>query len=67
MANNCCYGCVAPKRYPGCQDHCPERQEELAQRAKEMEQRRQNHKIHSGITSQKIDGVRRAMRRHGRK
>ena len=19
-----CKGCVAPKRYPGCQDHCPE-------------------------------------------
>lgn len=19
-----CYGCVAPKRHPGCHDHCPE-------------------------------------------
>ena len=28
----CCNGCVPPKRYPGCQDHCPERQEELAQK-----------------------------------
>lgn len=20
----CCRGCVAPKRHPGCHDHCPE-------------------------------------------
>lgn len=67
MADNCCYGCVAPKRYPGCQDHCPERQEQLAQRAKEMEQRRKAHGISNGINNQKIEGIRRAMRRHGRK
>lgn len=67
MADNCCYGCVAPKRYPGCQDHCPERQEQLAQRAKETEQRRKAHGIANGINNQKIEGIRRAMRRHGRK
>lgn len=67
MANYCCRGCVAPKRYPGCHDHCPERQEELAQRAVEMEKQRKAHGISSGITNQKIDGVRRALRRHGRK
>jgi hypothetical protein len=22
---NPCYGCVSPKRCPGCHDHCPER------------------------------------------
>lgn len=67
MADNCCYGCVAPKRYPGCQDHCPERQEQLAQRAKEMEQMRKANGIANGINNQKIEGIRRAMRRHGRK
>lgn len=67
MANNCCYGCVAPKRYPGCHDHCPERQEELAQRAQEMEKRRKAHGISTGINNQKIEGIRRALRRHGRK
>ena len=67
MANNCCYGCVKPKRYPGCQDHCPERQEELAKRAQEMEKRRKAQGISSGINNQKIEGIRRAMRRHGRK
>ena len=24
MAIYSCMGCVAPKRYPGCHDHCPE-------------------------------------------
>lgn len=24
---NPCYGCVSPKRYPGCHDCCPERKE----------------------------------------
>lgn len=24
MTVYCCKGCVAPKRHPGCHDHCPE-------------------------------------------
>jgi hypothetical protein len=24
MVINCCNGCVAPKRYPGCHSHCNE-------------------------------------------
>ena len=24
MAIHCCFGCVAPKRYPGCHGSCPE-------------------------------------------
>ena len=24
MAIHCCYGCVAPKRHPGCHGSCPE-------------------------------------------
>ena len=24
IPNFSCKGCVAPKRYPGCHDHCPE-------------------------------------------
>lgn len=67
MAKNCCYGCIAPKRYPGCQDHCTQRQEELAQREAERKQRRKERRTDLNIKSQKYDGVRRAMRRHGRK
>ena len=27
----CCHYCVAPKRYPGCHDHCPEYQKQKAE------------------------------------
>lgn len=67
MAKNCCYGCVPPKRYPGCHDHCPERKEQLEQREAEGESRRKERRTDLNIKSQKYDGVRRAMRRHGRK
>jgi hypothetical protein len=29
-AVKCCNGCVPPKRYPGCGDHCKEYKEEKA-------------------------------------
>ena len=31
MAINCCKGCVAPKRYPGCHGQCPEYLKEKAE------------------------------------
>ncbi len=31
----CCHGCVAPKRYPGCGDHCKEYKEEKAELARQ--------------------------------
>ena len=67
MAINCCYGCVAPKRYPGRHDHCPDIAKQKAQRDKEMAAVRQKKAIQVGITSQKIDGVLRACRRKGRR
>ena len=61
MGIKCCRDCVAPKRYPGCGDHCPEYKAEKAkdQAAKQAEAVRQ------GITSQKYDGVYRAFRKKG--
>ena len=31
----CCKDCVAPKRYPGCHDRCPEYQAQKAKHDKE--------------------------------
>ena len=64
---NCCYGCVAPKRYPGCHDHCPEYIEQKAQNDKDREEAMRKKLIGSGITSQKIAGVMRANRKKGRR
>lgn len=30
-AIKCCKGCVAPKRYPGCHDRCPEYKKDKAE------------------------------------
>ena len=44
MKITCCRGCVAPKRYPGCQDHCPdlhtERILKIVEEADQMNQKR---------------------------
>ena len=63
MAIKCCYGCVAPKRYPGCGDHCPEYKAEKAQDQEE----KKAAAVRQGIASQKYDGVHRAFRRKGKK
>lgn len=60
MAIYSCKGCVAPKRYPGCHDRCPEY---LAEKAKHDEQTAAEAKrryIEYGIISQLRSGVRRA-------
>ena len=67
MRVSCCKDCVAPKRYPGCHDHCPERAEEVAGKTEQAEARRKAHMLASNINNQKIEGIRRAMRRHGRR
>lgn len=67
MAIKCCFGCVAPKRYPGCQDHCPEYAEQKVQHDKEMAAYRRQKAIQDGITSQKYYGVIRANRKKGKK
>ena len=61
MGIKCCYGCVAPKRYLGCHDHCPEYKEEKAQ----LEKGKAAKTVQQGITNQKYAGVYRVQRRKG--
>ena len=63
MAINCCNGCVAPKRYPGCHDHCEEyirEKEAHNQRKAELDQGQQ---ISAAIYSARANKVERAMRK----
>ena len=60
MAINCCWGCVAPKRHPGCHGHCPEYIAEKDQLEKEKEIINQRKSIYDGLTAQSIAGVFRA-------
>ena len=66
MAIKCCYGCVAPKRHPGCHGHCPEYLAEKEQDEKEKEQYRKKRDISVSIYQQRADKVAKAKRRHGR-
>ena len=60
MAIYSCMGCVAPKRYPGCHDRCPEY---LAEKAKHDELKASEEKkryIERGLDSQLAKSVYRA-------
>ena len=55
-----CKGCVAPKRYPGCQDHCPEYIADKARHDKEKAEADRKRRIEAGLTAQVLVGVDRA-------
>lgn len=67
MAIKSCYGCVAPKRHPGCHDHCQEYiQEKIAYEEKKAAEHKRKS-IEDGLDSQAIKGVYRARKiREGR-
>ena len=49
----CCRGCIAPKRYPGCHDHCPEY---LTQKAEHEERKAvadEQKRISNGLYDQR--------------
>lgn len=63
----CCKGCVAPKRYPGCQDHCIDGIIEKAFSNVLREERRQESKTIGGAYDQNQRNIRSAVRKHNRK
>lgn len=64
----CCRGCVAPKRYPGCHDHCKEYKDERAQLDADKAEYYKQKSIQEGLDAQAIAGVERAKKiREGRK
>jgi hypothetical protein len=62
----CCYGCIAPKRYPGCHAQCQEYIKEKAVHDAQHEEERKKKEIRNGITIQRAAGVRNALKK-GRK
>lgn len=58
----CCKGCVAPVRYPGCHDHCPLYMEEKeAYEARKAEVDRKRFAANN-IQDQRGKAVRRALK-----
>lgn len=62
MAIKCCYGCVAPKRYPGCHSHCPEYIEEKAKDEAAKAAYMKRAAVDRAIADQRGRAVRRAMK-----
>ena len=62
-----CNGCVAPKRHPGCHDHCPEYLQEKAEYRIRKDAADKQKAIRTGLDAQAISGVYRARKkRQGR-
>ena len=57
MAIYSCYGCVAPKRYPGCHAVCPEYLADKAKHDKEKAIADQKKRIENGLNSQTVNGI----------
>ena len=62
----CCYGCVAPKRYPGCHGRCPEYLEEKAQDDREKAEINRRKRVNDGLIQEKYAGLKKAYKAHRR-
>lgn len=65
----CCHGCVAPKRYPGCHDRCKEYLEQKALNDARKEAQFKKTIVEVGILDQRGRSVSKALkkRRKGKK
>jgi len=62
MAIECCRNCVAPKRYPGCHDHCPEYQAAKAIHDAQKEEQYKQTVLRCGLYAQRSDSIRKMTR-----
>jgi hypothetical protein len=63
----CCNGCVPPKRHKACWGHCPEYIAERAEYDRRKAIEDQKNAVRNGIYLQKVDGIIRAVKKHGKK
>lgn len=61
----CCYGCVSPKRYPGCHSHCPEYIAERAEYDRRKAAEDKKNAVSNGIYLQKVDSILKSVRKRG--
>ncbi len=60
MGIKCCFGCVAPKRHPGCHASCPEYIEEKAINDAMRDEDYKRRYIQRGLSEEKYNAIRRA-------
>lgn len=62
----CCNGCVAPKRHPGCHDHCPEYGAEKAEHERLKANEFERRKVKNDIYNQRAMHVTKALKNRRR-
>ena len=62
---DCCKGCIAPKRHPGCHDHCPEYQKQKAEYEERKAIADEQKRISNGLYNQRSNVLSKIMK--GRK
>lgn len=63
----CCQKCVAPKRHPGCHDHCPEYIEARAEFDEKKAAADRQRKARAGVYGQKDYAVNKALKKNRRR
>jgi hypothetical protein len=63
----CCHNCKPPRRYPGCQDHCPDYAEGKAKHDADKEIEYQRRRREAALYLQTCEGVRRATKNRRKK
>lgn len=67
MGIKCCYGCVPPKRYPGCGATCPEYIKEKAEDAAKKEAYYKERRLTGEIRQMRKDRYARYLQHRGRR
>lgn len=67
MGIKCCFGCVPPKRYPGCGATCPEYKDEKAKDAAQKEAYYKESHLTGEIRGERRLRYARYLRNRGRK
>ena len=63
MAIKCCIGCVIPKRYPGCHDHCEEYRREKEAHDRRKAELDQENRISAAIYINRGNKVEKVLRK----
>jgi hypothetical protein len=63
MVIKCCYGCVAPKRHPGCHATCPDYFRDNEKHQAEKEAERKIKQTQDSVYQQRAESIGKALKR----
>lgn len=63
MAKRSCYGCIPPRRHPGCHATCPDYEKDDAEHQERKAAENKRKKILYGLTGQRTSAVAKAYKK----